>query len=335
MKQTESVRAGAPIELVRAGAQTECVQAGALILRQGMPGDTAYKIKCGRVEVFRRNDEGQDIRLSEFGPGEMIGEATALFGGPCYASVRALTETELVPVPRRTLQESIKRSPTMRAHIMDLIAQRTVRNICLFSDLTDAEKAQLPQGNGPHLYGDKAIIFSEGDPMTDIYVVCSGLVQDFRRTPDGDEITVDVLKPGDLFCKTALLLNEGRHYSSARALSSAYIVKVPVSQFRDVVRGHSVVAERLLTRMARIAQLKQLELERQATLTAPQLLAEFLKSVCATHDLDPAGFELPYRKSVIASRLGMKLETLSRAWPKLREYGIHVRGSRVVIQDTR
>ena len=48
---------------------------------------------------------------------------------------------------------------------------------------------------------------------------------------------------------------------------------------------------------------------------------------------DVHGFTLPFKKSLIASRLGMELETLSRALPKLKEHGITVKGSQVVFHD--
>jgi CRP-like cAMP-binding protein len=79
--------------------------------------------------------------------------------------------------------------------------------------------------------------------------------------------------------------------------------------------------------------MKQEEMERQVTMTAPQILAHFLRQICDSHGLDPRGFALPYKKSLIASRLGMELETLSRAWPKLKDHGIIVKGSYVSFPD--
>lgn len=313
--------------------QTEFVQSGTLILQQGMPGDHAYRIKSGRVEITMRDDDGNDIRLAELGPGEIIGEMAALFGSARCASVRAIADAELIPMSRRALQESMKRSSAMQAYIMELIAQRTIQNVSLFTSLTDDEKSTLPKGEGPHAYLDKKIIFTEETPIKYLYVVCSGFVQEFHKTPDGDEITVDIHKAGDFFCKTALFLKAGYHHTYARALNSAHIVKIPIDQFRDVLKNHDSVADKLFSCIAKMAVMKQIEVEQQATMTAPQLLANFLRQVCLSHGFDPAGFDLPYKKSVIASRLGMKLETLSRAWPKLREHGIHVRGSRVIIQD--
>jgi hypothetical protein len=64
-------------------------------------------------------------------------------------------------------------------------------------------------------------------------------------------------------------------------------------------------------------------------MNATQIVACFLQHLCVSHQLDPRGFDLPYSKSLIASRLGMQLESFSRTLPKLRELGIVVSGKHV------
>jgi hypothetical protein len=44
-------------------------------------------------------------------------------------------------------------------------------------------------------------------------------------------------------------------------------------------------------------------------------------------------FALPYDKNLIAGQLGLKPESLSRAFAKLRSVGVVVDASRVVVED--
>lgn len=71
----------------------------------------------------------------------------------------------------------------------------------------------------------------------------------------------------------------------------------------------------------------------QATMSAAQLVACFIQRLCVLYDFDPKGFDLPYSKTLIASRLGMELETFSRTLAKLKVNGIMVEGNRVTIHD--
>ncbi len=207
------------------------------------------------------------------------------------------------------------------------------RNISLFSDLTENEKDSLLKEGGIYSYRSKECLFMEGDPIKFLYIVCDGLVQEFRQTADGRELTVNIHKKGDVFCKTEIFLNEGLHNTNAMAIDSAYVMELPIDKFKESLQKHKSVAQRLASSLARFAAMKQIEVEQQATMTSAQILALFLRQTCASHGLDPRGFSLPYKKSLIASRLGMKLETLSRALPKLKEQGITVKGSHVSFTD--
>ncbi len=280
-----------------------------------------------------RDDDGEEILLAELGPGEIVGEMAAMFGGRRCASARACEDAVLNVISGRDLQESAQESTSMHNYLMDLIAHRTIRNVPLFMDLSEGEKKILPRGEGPFLCPAKAYLYKEDDPIKYLYVVCSGHVQEFRTMACGHEITVDLHKAGSMFCKSSPFLKDGLFHTNARAIDNAYIVKLPIEQFKDIMKQYDTVASRLLSSLARMAMMKQIEVEQQATMTAPQILAFFLRQLCTTYGLDPKGFTLPYKKSLIASRLGMEMETLSRAWPKLRDHGIIVRGSHICFTE--
>jgi CRP-like cAMP-binding protein len=316
--------------------QKEFVQAGALILKQGTVGNQAYVVESGKIEVSMKDPDGVEILLAELGPGEIFGEMAALFGGKRIASARASGDSVVTVLSGQKLQESTQESDSMRTYLMDLIANRTIRNICLFTDISEEEKKKLPRGEGPFLCADKEYLFKEDDPIKYLYVLCSGHVQEYRNIACGHEITVDLHKAGDMFCKSAPFLKDGLFHTNARAIDNAYVVRLPIEQFKEVMKKHESVADRLLSTLARMAMMKQIEVEQQATMTAPQILAFYLRQLCVSYGLDPRGFTLPYKKSLIASRLGMEMETLSRAWPKLKELGIVVKGSHIsfVEEDT-
>ena len=66
--------------------------------------------------------------------------------------------------------------------------------------------------------------------------------------------------------------------------------------------------------------------------TGAQRVAEFLLELAgATHGF--CEVTLPYDKVLIAGRLGMKPESLSRAFARLREYGVTVRHNNAAIAD--
>lgn len=103
----EALQAELEAYLRRSGQQPRHVfEAGALILREGDPGDAAYVIESGQVQVFRGEGEGRTV-LCAMGPGEIFGEAAVFSGASRTASVEALTEVEVVVVTRESLDEEM------------------------------------------------------------------------------------------------------------------------------------------------------------------------------------------------------------------------------------
>jgi hypothetical protein len=66
--------------------------------------------------------------------------------------------------------------------------------------------------------------------------------------------------------------------------------------------------------------------------SATQRVAEFLTSLAPCTE-GPCTIALPYDKSVIAGRLGLKPESLSRIFAKLRSIGVDVRASHVIVSE--
>jgi CRP-like cAMP-binding protein len=74
------------------------------------------------------------------------------------------------------------------------------------------------------------------------------------------------------------------------------------------------------------------EIEHLKAQSGIQRVAEFLASLCPP-GAGPHTITLPYDKTLIAGRLGLKPESLSRAFAKLRRVGVDVRASHVVVKE--
>jgi len=74
------------------------------------------------------------------------------------------------------------------------------------------------------------------------------------------------------------------------------------------------------------------QIEQMNRMSAPQRLADFLVQLHPRSD-GPCTIELPFEKSLIANRLGMKPESLSRALAKLRPFGVSVLRDAVTIEE--
>ncbi|HEY5974443.1 MAG TPA: cyclic nucleotide-binding domain-containing protein [Geobacteraceae bacterium] len=101
--------------------------AGEPIFRQGETGDCMYVIQSGTVEVVRQSGSGE-VRLAEFGEGEIFGEM-ALFGNNIRsATVRPLTDLRAITIDKKMFMQKIHDDPALAFRIIQKMSQR-IRNL--------------------------------------------------------------------------------------------------------------------------------------------------------------------------------------------------------------
>ncbi len=210
-----------------------------------------------------------------------------------------------------------------------IILSDVISTLPLFLGINEQEKSTLlGVARIRHLLRGQTLFF-QGDPIICFYVVCRGTVQMFRETPDGHEITPDICISGDSLCPSEIIDSKPIYKVNARAVEDTTLLEVPMQWLKQNLQNFDHLMLKLFADISQRLQRTTVEVERQTTMSAAQLISCFLYELCVLYDFDPRGFELPYSKTLIASRLGMELETFSRSLHKLKEYGIIVQGTHV------
>jgi CRP-like cAMP-binding protein len=217
--------------------------------------------------------------------------------------------------------------------MMQTLSPDIVKTLPLFAGLTEQDKDMLLKAGNTRHFSRGEHLFLHGDSIAHFYIVCRGVIQLFRENPDGHEKTTDMRIAGQTICKTEILGAALVHQVNAMATDDVVVIEFPMTWLMDNAKKNSVFALNLLSAISRYALEAEIEAEHLATMSATQLVACFLQRICILHDFNPSGFELPYSKTLIASRLGMELETFSRTLSKLKEQGITVKGTHVIIHD--
>jgi CRP/FNR family transcriptional regulator, dissimilatory nitrate respiration regulator len=174
-------------------------------------------------------------------------------------------------------------------------------------------------------------IFLQGDPAEFIGVVLDGWVKLFRVKPNGAEVVIGVFARGDSFGEAPAVMAT-TFPVSATAVTACRLLMVRSATLIDLMERNPAVTRAILA--ATLVHLHELvhQIEQLKAQSGAQRLAEFLVSL-TTVETGPCTLTLPYDKSLVAARLGMKPESLSRALARLRELGVHVPQNRVVIDD--
>lgn len=170
----------------------------------------------------------------------------------------------------------------------------------------------------------------EGEPPDFLHVVVDGQVEIFSRL-GRRETTIAVLTSSESFILAAVLTDRP-YLKSARALTSARILMMPAELVRQTVAADAGFAHALMMELARSYRSIVKELKNQKLRSGLERLAAWLLRTDA--ELGGKGtFELPYEKKVLAARIGVAPEVLSRCFASLVAYHVKVAGRTITLGD--
>jgi CRP-like cAMP-binding protein len=208
-----------------------------------------------------------------------------------------------------------------------IIARRSL----LLASMPETVCGQLLSQAHTREFDRGATIFLQGERASAIYIVAEGWVKLYRIAPNGTEAVVGVFTKGASFGE-AVAFRHDTYPVAAEAVTDCALVRIEADSFLRMIRESPEVAISILSATfvhlhSLVAQVEQLKAQ-----TGAQRVAEFLLEL-ATCPSGPCEVTLPYDKVLIAGRLGMKPESLSRAFARLKEQGVTIRQNAVHIQD--
>jgi len=112
---------------------------GQVILRENSPGDSAYIILSGKVEISKVI-EGQRVVLDRLGPGSIFGEMSLLDGRPRSATVTAVEPTRLSVVTSARFQAILNSIPKEVRPLFSSLSERLRHTSRMVSVLGQRER---------------------------------------------------------------------------------------------------------------------------------------------------------------------------------------------------
>lgn len=176
------------------------------------------------------------------------------------------------------------------------------------------------------------VVFREGDPATHFYSVLSGYVRLFRQSSEGREADIRVCGPGDSFGDDLIFAGDTYEYH-AQAADKAMLARYDLNKVRNIAETDGGMLARAIASSLSGELQETLECVANDRLnTAVQRVAYYLLEQCEGQDA-PASFRLAFQKSLLAGKLGLAPEALSRAFATLKDLGVQVHGRIIEIED--
>lgn len=171
------------------------------------------------------------------------------------------------------------------------------------------------------------ILLTEGEPPAFLFVLLNGLVEAYASHA-GVDATLSFIRPPGAFIVAAVWTGQVQ-LTSVRTVQPSRILRLPADDVRAGLAEDAAVASAIGLELAIRYRDIMRELKNQRMRTATERLANWL--LLESQVAGSPSFRLGIGKGLLAARLGMAGEHLSRAFGILRDHGVAVQGSEVTI----
>ncbi|RCW28055.1 CRP-like cAMP-binding protein [Ciceribacter lividus] len=175
------------------------------------------------------------------------------------------------------------------------------------------------------------ILFREGEVAEYFYCVLTGYIRLYRLNRDGREADIRICGPGDTFAECLLSCGD-RYLYNAQAAENVMVARFELQKVRQLAEQEKDVAKAVIQCLSAHLRSSMDCIANDRLQTAPQRVAHYLLDNCP-EDGSSASIRLPFQKSLLAGKLGLAPEALSRAFSSLRRAGVTVRGRIIQIND--
>jgi CRP-like cAMP-binding protein len=199
----------------------------------------------------------------------------------------------------------------------------SVRSHYLFSGLEEEDFDRLAAEMKVRDLDQGEVLFHRGDPADSFFYVDTGLIELSLISATGDKKTLEVVNPGRTFGEAVTFMQEVKFPVTAEGLHKSKLCEIPNRAFLDMLRTNRDACMRLLADLSRHLHARVREIENLSIQNARHRLSSYIiDHITDARDGDQATARLELPRHVIASRLSIKPETLSRLLRSLADEGV-------------
>ncbi len=206
----------------------------------------------------------------------------------------------------------------------------SIRRHYLFSGLDQEEfdslmlhvtRASLEKGE---------VLFHRGDAANYFYFVDTGQLELSMIAATGQKKVLEVVGPDRTFAEAVAFMRELKYPVTCEALTDSVLCQIPNPEYIQLVSSNPDACMRLLSDISRHLHARVREIERLTVQNAQSRLVSYLLDHVIESTDDEATIRLDLPRHVIASRLSITPETLSRLLRNLVDEGILTAEDRVI-----
>lgn len=191
--------------------------------------------------------------------------------------------------------------------------QTILKHIPLFENISDAGRKALADICLSKEVKKKEIFFFEGDKGLSLYILVKGNVQLYKSTPDGREVVIKVVKPGEMFGEV-ILFEQNTYPVNAVALKDSTVFMISKHQFTCLLEDEDFRDDFFRSLMQKLRFLAD-QIRYLTNHDVEERLFMFLKEQFGKKE----EIKITLSKKDVAAAIGTTPETLSRLLNRLKQ----------------
>ena len=210
-----------------------------------------------------------------------------------------------------------------------------LRHVPLFADVADAELALLAPCLVRRSFAKDVLIFSEGSPGSALYIIESGQVRIYLTSSNGQQISLSVYGPGQVFGEISLLDGLPRSASVA-ALEPVIALALERDDFLPYMDAHPAVARSVIRVLSVRLRHTTTFAESLVFLDVAARLAAKLLELAAWRSETEGSADISMTQGDLATWVGASRESVNKALSDFRKQGlITIEGQHITIVNRR
>lgn len=205
-----------------------------------------------------------------------------------------------------------------------------VRRHYLFAGLDEAAFDELVHHMSEEKLARGEVLFHRGDVANGFYFIETGQIELSLVSPGGQKKIIEVVSANRTFAEAVVFMRENRFPVTAEALLDTVLYQIPNKPYVDLIYGDPDACMRLLSDVCRHLHARVREIEQLTIQNARSRLSSYLLDHVVESGDDEATIRLDLPRHVIASRLSVTPETLSRLLRNMSDEGVLTIEDRVI-----
>jgi len=195
--------------------------------------------------------------------------------------------------------------------------QDILRKNTLFEGLSEGDFKDLVSHTKPRQLKVDEVLFRKQQSATHFFLLAGGRIKLSILSIEGSEKVVDIINPGRTFAEAIILNGVSGYPLNAIALSEAEVLCINADVFMSILNSSPKTCIKVMACLSMRLHMLMTEIDRLSLHNATYRLVSYLLENVSSDEIEAVEIKLSIPKHVIASRISVTPETLSRTLKQL------------------